>query len=264
MQRITILAVAIVFWGFADRVSGSDHTGIYSVIEDVKHTSAGTPGETVRVRGIFSLATGRNEYKPPVYGYMLFGLKKGEEVLCRKEWADLKRVVGTGQVIAFSGRYRKGTREYAELGRVYKLNETPAKPDDHSTEYSSNIGVQRVRRSMDYLPHRRVACFPTPSSPVDGAETKAGQIKLVARNAVVKEKQIEYFFEIETSDKRIESSGAVKSGKKETSWVPKMSIASGQKYTWRAWTVIQWTDSRTGKTAPWKSPVATVKFQGKK
>lgn len=263
MQRITILAVLIAFWGFADRVSGSDHTGIYAVIDDVTHTSADTPNETVRLRGIFSLATGRNEYKPPVYGYMLFRLKKGQEEVCRKEWADLKQVAGTGQVIAFSGRYRGRTREYAELGRVYKLGEEP-KPDESPKEYSSNIGVRKIRVSMDYLPHRRVACFPQLSSPVDGAEVKAGQIKLVARNAVVKEKRIEYFFEIETSDKRIESSGAVEPGKKETSWVPEMSIAAGQKYTWRAWTVVQWKNRRTEKTEAWKSPVATVEFQGKK
>jgi hypothetical protein len=264
MQRISSLAVLMVVFGVADRVSASDHTGIYAVIENITHTSPDTPGETIRVRGIFSLAKDRNDYKPPVYGYMLFRLKKGEEVLCRKEWADLKRVAGTGQVIAFSRRFRRGTREYAALGRVYKLSEKPAQPKKPLTEYSSNIGIQKVRGSMDYLPHRRVACFPTPSSPVDGAEVKAGQITLVACNAAVKEKRIEYFFEIETSDDRVESSGAVKPGKKETSWAPKMSIAPGQKYTWRAWTVLQWTDRRTGKTAPWKSPVSTVHFRGMK
>jgi hypothetical protein len=264
MQRISSLAVLMIVWGVADMVSASDHTGIYAVIEDITHTSPGTPDETVRVRGIFSLAKDRNAYKTPVYGYMLFRLKKGEEVLCRKEWADLKRVAGTGQVIAFSRRFRRGTRKHAALGRVYKLSEKPTKPNEPLTEYSSNIGIQKIRGSMDYLPHRQVACFPTPSSPVEGAEVKAGQIKLVVRNAVVKEKQIEYFFEIETSDKRVESSFAVEPGKKETSWTPKMSIAPGQKYTWRAWTVLQWADRRTGKTASWKSPISTVQFVGTK
>lgn len=263
MQRIAILTLLSVVWGFADRVSASDHTGIYAVIEDVTHTAAGTADETVRIRGVFSLATGRNEYKPPIYGDMLFRLKKGDEEICRKEWADLKRMAGTGQVVAFSGRYIRRTRDYAELGRVYKPGQKPAKPDEAPTEYSSNIGVHKVRVSMNYLPHRRVACCPMPSSPVDGG-VKAGEIKLVAHNAVVKESRIEYFFEIETSDEQVESSGPIKQGKEETSWTPKLTIAPGQKYTWRVWTVIQATNLQNGRTGPWKSPVATVEFQGKK
>lgn len=263
MQRITSLAVLIVVWGFADCVSASDHTGIYAVIEDVAHTAAGTPGETVRMRGVFSLATGRRDYKPPIYGDMLFRLKMGDEEICRKEWADLKRMAGTGQVVAFSGRYLRRTRNYAELGRVYKPGQKSAKPDEPLTEYSSNIGVQRVRISMNYLAHRRVACFPIPSSPVD-ATVKAGEIKLVARNAVVKEPRTEYFFEIENSDKQIESSGSVEPGKNETSWTPKMKTSVGQNYTWRVWTVIQAKNLQNGKTESWKSPVATVEFQGKK
>lgn len=263
MQRITTLAVLIVVWGFADRVSASDHTGIYAVIEEVTITGAGTVDETVRMRGVFSLATGRNEYKPPIYGDMLFRLKKGDEEICRKEWADLKRMAGTGQVVAFSGRYLRRTRDYAELGRVYKPGQEPAKSGEALTPYSSNIGVQKVRISMNYLAHRRVACFPMPSSPVN-ATVKAGEIRLVARNAVVKERRIEYFFEIATSDEQTESSSSVAPGKKETSWTPKMTITPGQKYSWRVWTVIQAKNLQNGKTESWKSPVATVEFQGKK
>jgi hypothetical protein len=262
MQRVTNVVGVMVVLGFAGRLSASDHTGIYAIIEEVTHSATGTPEETIQVRGVFSLATGRRDYKPPVYGYMFFRLKKGNETICRKEWADLQRVAGTGKTIAFASRYLPGTRKRNPLGRVRKLREKPARPDKYP-EYSLDFGVQKVRRSLDYLPHRRLGYFPRPSSPPDGAAVEEGRITLVSHNVLAKDEHVEYFFEIKDSDGRTESSGAVAPGEKQTRWTPEMKIEPVETYTWRVWTVTQRKDRRTGKTEPWKGPVVTFQFQGK-
>ena len=43
-------------------------------------------------------------------GYLYYTLTPGKEDICRKEWADLKAVAGTGQGIGFGFRYDTTTR----------------------------------------------------------------------------------------------------------------------------------------------------------
>lgn len=261
MQRISSLMVAIVFLAVVNRVSGSDHVGIYAIIEKVTVAKAGTPDETVKVRGLFSLAEGRRNYKLPVYGYMFFRLKKGEELTCRKEWADLKRVAGKTQIIAFSSRYRRGTRKPNTFGGVRRLDEPPTKPD----EYPLNYGVRKPSyRGSDYQPLRRLASFTRPSSPVDGTEVKKGPVTLAVNNVLEQDYPVKYFFEIKDSAGKTEASGAVKQEEKKTSWKPQLEIEPNGKYSWRAWTVIERKNSRTGKLESRKGPVATIRFRGRK
>lgn len=263
MQRITCLFAAVVAIGGTNRVWASDLTGIYALIEDVTHESAGTPDETVRVRGVFSVAEGLRDYKPPVHGYMYFRLHPGHEEMCRREWADLKRVAGTGQLIAFSVRPRPEQGFDVRLGHVRRLNEEPAKPDEFP-KYNVDFGVQKVRISENYLPHRRLAYFAAPSSPTDGTAVETGRVELVCRNVVARDENVEYHFEITDSKGGVEPSGAVEPGEKVTNWTPKTNIKPGETYTWRVWTVTPRKDPQTGKSEARKGPVATAQFTGKK
>lgn len=82
-------------------------------------------------------------YAPPESGYMYFRLLAGKEDACRKEWADLKRVAGTRQVIGFGSRWK-------EKGRVRKAAENPDSPDSHPLSF----GMTRVRTDTTYAPVR--------------------------------------------------------------------------------------------------------------
>jgi hypothetical protein len=63
--------------------------------------------ERIKIWGAFSLAAGRGDsYQAPECGYLYFQIVSGQEKQCRAEWADFKRLAGTGQVIAFGNRYR--------------------------------------------------------------------------------------------------------------------------------------------------------------
>ncbi len=241
--------------------TASDHVGVYAVIEKVTIYKPGTPKETVKVEGLFSLSTGRSDYKTPVYGYMYFRLKEGSESICRKEWRDMGRVSEKPQVIAFSSRYKRRTRDPNNHGRVRRLSDKLAKPD----EYTINYGVRKPSYGGSlYPPIRRLSHFTRPASPGDGSAVKPGEVKLSVHNVLEQDNPLKYFFEIEDASGAKESSEAIAQGKKATTWTPKMKIEAGSRYTWRAWVVSTLKDSKTGKEEERKGIVATFQFHGKK
>ena len=106
------LAVAAVLLALAPAARASDPVGIYAVVDKVMLSPSTGPAERIQLWGVFALAQGRggDDYSPPMRGYMSFTLVKGKEDVCRKEWADLKKLAGTRQCVAFGARHeRKGT-----------------------------------------------------------------------------------------------------------------------------------------------------------
>lgn len=102
MKRTVFLTLAALFVAAAG-ARASDPTGIYALIDKVvQEPKEGTP-ERVQVWGVFVLGRNRgNQHTPPLRGYMYFSATPGQEELCRREWADLKKIAGTGQVVAFA------------------------------------------------------------------------------------------------------------------------------------------------------------------
>ena len=253
MRRIRPIIALMVVFGVWNAAMASDRTGIYAIVDGVTIDSAGEPEETIALRGVFSLAKGRREYTQPVYGQMFFRLTKGKEAACRKEWADFKRIAGSGRCVAFG-------RRSLPLGRVRK----PKKKLDLPDAFTLNIGVRKIRSTSNYAPIKRLVHFPRPRAPHDGATVPAGRVSLVVDNISANDKQAKYFFEIEDKTGKTEASASVKPDGKRTRWTPKMQIKPGEKYTWRAWIVTQIAIRPGGKPKPYKGPVATVQFHGKK
>ena len=114
-------------------VSASDPMGVYCAIDKVvlEPASAAT---TAQVWGTCALANTNDWYfQAPAKGYFYFAAPKGQEDRARAEWADLKSVAGTGQVVGFARRYRP-------VGRFRPSTEKPAQPDD----YPLHVGVTKA------------------------------------------------------------------------------------------------------------------------
>ncbi len=133
MMRVgTMTLLAVLVTGAAARAS--DPVGIYAVIDKVVLTPGDDRPEQAQVWGVFRLAqNGGDNYAPPVRGYLYFRLTPGKEDTARKEWADLKRVAGTGQCVAFASRY-------GPKGTVHPANEPPKDAE----AYPLAMGLQRV------------------------------------------------------------------------------------------------------------------------
>jgi hypothetical protein len=98
------MALAVAWIG---TVKASDPVGIYARVDRVWLEPNEATAERIKIWGAFSLAAGRGDsYAVPECGYLYFQIVPGQEKQCRAEWADFKRVAGTGQIIAFGNRYR--------------------------------------------------------------------------------------------------------------------------------------------------------------
>lgn len=78
---------------------------IYALVDKAEiEPSEGQP-ERLRLTGTFSLALDpkNEEVTPPARGFLYFTLPSTKREFYLKEWNDLKKVAGTGQVVGFGG-----------------------------------------------------------------------------------------------------------------------------------------------------------------
>jgi hypothetical protein len=81
--------------------------------------------ERIRISGVFITAEERSDvYSAPQRGYLYFGLPRDNEELARREWADLKSVAGTRQVVGLGSSWRAKVR-------VWKPDEEAKSPDSY-------------------------------------------------------------------------------------------------------------------------------------
>jgi len=130
-------------------VFASDATGIYARVDRVVLEPNAEAPQTIQAWGVFALAKPNdvNDYLPPARGYLFFALPSNART-ARAEWADLREVAGTGQIVAFGGRFDL-------RARVRPADERPADPDP----YPLNFGLTKVRGRTDYAPIRAIAQF---------------------------------------------------------------------------------------------------------
>lgn len=156
LMKLRPILIATIVGGFALSLltystEASDWTGIYARVDKVVFEPNAAAPERIQIWGAFAVATvgNRNTYEPAQRGYLYYSLKEGKEDVCKKEWADLKSVAGSGQIIAFAGRN--------QTGRVRKSGDKPSDPDVYPLDH----GVTKVRDTMnDYGPVRELMSLP--------------------------------------------------------------------------------------------------------
>jgi hypothetical protein len=121
----------------ASTAIASDPTGIYAIVDKVVLEPNDTAPETIQIWGVFALADGKSgdNYRPAERGYLYYSLP-GSQVQrnsAKDEWADLKKIAGSGQAIGFGGRY-------TPTGRVRKATEKPTAPD----VYPIQMGIVKL------------------------------------------------------------------------------------------------------------------------
>ena len=98
---------------------------VYALVDTVTFEPNGEHPERVRVSGVFITAEPRSDvYSAPQRGYVYFALPAQNKELALREWADLKSVAGTRQVVGLGS-------SWASQVRVRKPDEEPKSPDSH-------------------------------------------------------------------------------------------------------------------------------------
>jgi hypothetical protein len=138
-----ILCAAALLADAASAARASDPTGIYAFVDRVVFEPNETAPERIQVWGGFALAMteNRNDYHPAERGYLYFKLRPGDEEICKKEWADLKSVAGSRQIIAFGSRPEN---------KAITLRKADAKAENPDV-YPKGWGMNKVN-ARDYAP----------------------------------------------------------------------------------------------------------------
>jgi hypothetical protein len=144
LGNFTTLCAALLFLG-APVVLASDPVGIYAFVDKVVFEPSEAAPERIQVWGAFALAKkapGNLEYSTPERGYVYFKLRPGDEDVIKKEWADLKSVAGTRQVVAF------GFRHAPSQPTLRKADAKVENPDPHPT----GMGITKIGENLKDRP----------------------------------------------------------------------------------------------------------------
>jgi hypothetical protein len=136
MKQVVVgLGLVLVLAGGA---RASDPNGIYGRIDKVVLEPNDAKPERIQIWGTFAFAKVRSvdDYDKPVKGYLYYALVPGKEDQCRNEWADLKKMAGKDQCVAFASRY-------AKLGTLRAADQKPKDPD----AYVLGRGVVKINAS---------------------------------------------------------------------------------------------------------------------
>ncbi len=150
-----IFAALLLLALTAFSVRASDPNGIYAYVDKVVLLPNDTAPESIQIFGGFALAKGKgDEYTSAEAGYVFYKLDPAKTELCRTEWADLKKLAGTGQMVSFGGRYKT-------LGTVRKADSKAENPDT----YPLGWGINKVKAS-EYKPIKELQALKA-TSPTD-------------------------------------------------------------------------------------------------
>lgn len=148
MLRTTLTTVLVASFGALAHVAhASDRVAVYAKVDRVLLQPSADAPDTIQIFGVFSVAerNNPNDYRPAARGYLYYRLPAKRDA-ARREWADLKAVAGSGQIVAFGSRW-EGTP------RVRDASDAPANPD----EYTINTGLTKVDGRTQYAPVRALA-----------------------------------------------------------------------------------------------------------
>jgi hypothetical protein len=122
---VYLTGIGVLLWAAA-AVRASDPVGVYARLDKVVLEPSADSPERIQIWGSFCLAKVRSndDYAPPAKGYLYYKLDEAQKATCRKEWADLKKLAGTAQCVAFGARG-------PGLGTVRKAGVLPKDPDNY-------------------------------------------------------------------------------------------------------------------------------------
>jgi hypothetical protein len=115
-------------------VNASGPIAVYALVDKAAFEPNADQPERVRLSGVFIVAEERTDvYSAPQRGYLYFALPKSNAEIARREWADLKSIAGSRQVVGL------GSSWFAKV-RVRKPDEEAKSADD----YPMGNGLVRV------------------------------------------------------------------------------------------------------------------------
>jgi hypothetical protein len=106
MRTTKVLLLSWVMVVLAAQISfaKNGNIGIYGVVDKVVFEPNEHSPERIQIWGLFVVPVemSSGEYRAPQQGVLYFKLPPGRESAARKEWAEIKKIAGTGRPIGFA------------------------------------------------------------------------------------------------------------------------------------------------------------------
>jgi hypothetical protein len=150
MKSIACSASAVVAIAVCLGVSIANASGpiaVYALVDKVAFEPSADKPERIRVSGVFITAGERSDvYSAPQRGYLYFALPRDNDELALREWADLKSIAGSRQVVGLGS-------SWSAKVRVRKSDEEAKSPDDYPMGnglVKVNPDQPRAKALLDY------------------------------------------------------------------------------------------------------------------
>ena len=144
VRPVTIILVIAACLGVAN---ASGPIAVYALVDKALFEPNADKPERVRISGVFITAEERSDvYSAPQRGYLYFALPKQNRELALREWADLKSVAGTRQVVGLGS-------SWSTKVRVMKPDEEAHVADDYPLGnglVKINPDQPRAKALLDY------------------------------------------------------------------------------------------------------------------
>jgi len=103
-SRVVILCAVVILWLVQISRAKNGNIGIYGIVDKVVFEPDESYPERIQVWGLFVVPVPISSglYKAPERGVLYFGIPADRREIARKEWIELKRLAGSGQVLGFT------------------------------------------------------------------------------------------------------------------------------------------------------------------
>jgi len=191
----------------------SDQVGVYALIDRVELLPSAEAPERVRLHGAFAISEGKlgSYYRSAAWGVLEFHAREGAEEQCVTQWRDLAGVAGSGETVAFGGRYEQ--QGFALAPTIAEVESLP---------FSVQMGVRKVERAF-YGPLQSLRSLPRPTLPIAGSvitpregRRVAQKVTFQVQNASANLEGDRYLFRVECSNGDIRVSAPVTRGAEGT------------------------------------------------
>jgi hypothetical protein len=123
--------------------------GIYAIVDNVVLEPDNTSPERVRIDGTFvvPIRMSSGGYARPQRGFLYFKTVPGRENAAKREWAALKSVAGTGEIIGFAYYWvpnpqDPGGNPHHSLEVTVHTNGGAASPDDYPLSFAEVLPAE--------------------------------------------------------------------------------------------------------------------------
>jgi hypothetical protein len=157
--KFVALSAAVILLLVQISLAKNGNIGIYGIVDKVVFEPDESSPERIQIRGLFvvPIPISSGLYKAPQRGVLYFSIPPDRKEIAGKEWVELKRLAGSGQILGFAAYWvpnpsdPQGNPHTSLVVHVHK-NGPLGLPD----AYPLGIGVLRIdegHRPGDYERH---------------------------------------------------------------------------------------------------------------